>query len=61
MYTFSFNEDLLFFLDLQHLYLLLKSIPSAAEALIQEIQKHISSIGLEVVNSLRGDNVSKVH
>ncbi|KAG8188555.1 hypothetical protein JTE90_007163 [Oedothorax gibbosus] len=46
--------------DLQHLYLLLKSIPSALEALIQEIQKHISSIGLEVVNSLRGDNIPQL-
>ncbi|CAL1289547.1 unnamed protein product [Larinioides sclopetarius] len=44
--------------DLQHLYLLLKSIPSAAEALIQELQQHITKNGLEAVNALRGDNVS---
>lgn len=43
--------------DLRNLYLLLKSIPSALEALIQELQQHIAKNGLEVVNSLRGDNI----
>ncbi|GFY78728.1 cullin-2 [Trichonephila inaurata madagascariensis] len=43
--------------DLRNLYLLLKSIPSALEALILELQQHITKNGLEVVNSLRGDNI----
>lgn len=40
------------------MFRLLQSIPSGAEALIQEVQQHITKIGLDVVNSLRGDNVS---
>lgn len=47
-----------FNVDLRHMFLLLKSIPSGAEALIFEVQQHITKIGLDVVNSLRGDNVS---
>ncbi len=40
------------------MFRLLQSIPSGAEALIQEVQQHITKIGLDVVNSLRGENVS---
>ncbi|XP_054709882.1 cullin-2-like [Uloborus diversus] len=46
--------------DLHHMYLLLKSIPSGAEALILEVQKHITKIGLDVVNNLRGDNIPQL-
>ncbi|GIX95302.1 cullin-2 [Caerostris darwini] len=40
--------------DMQHLYMLLKSVPAAAEALIMEVQQHIVKNGLEAINSLRG-------
>lgn len=46
--------------DLRHMFLLLKSIPSGAEALIQEVQQHITKIGLDVVNSLRGENIPQL-
>ncbi|XP_071038251.1 cullin-2 isoform X4 [Parasteatoda tepidariorum] len=46
--------------DLQHLYLLLKSIPSASDALIQELQQHITKRGLDVVYNLKGDNVPQL-
>lgn len=55
---FLVSKSMPFILDLRNMFLLLKSIPSGSEALIQEVQQHITKIGLDVVNSLRGDNVS---
>ncbi|KFM57787.1 Cullin-2, partial [Stegodyphus mimosarum] len=46
--------------DLQHMFLLLKSIPSGAEALIQEVQQHITKVGLERISSLRGENIPQL-
>jgi hypothetical protein len=40
------------------MYKLLKPIPNGFGLLVDEVQQHITNIGLEAVKSLKGDNVS---
>lgn len=46
--------------DLQHMYMLLKSIHNGLDALVLEVQQYITKIGLEAINSLRGENIPQL-
>lgn len=46
--------------DLQNMYVLLKPIPGGLGALIQEVQQHITKIGVDAVSNLRGDNIPQL-
>ena len=39
------------------MYKLLKPIPNGLTQLVEEVQSHITNIGLEAVKGLKGDNV----
>lgn len=43
--------------DLENMYKLLKPIHGGLQLLIQEVEEHIKSVGLEAVKNLKGDNV----
>jgi hypothetical protein len=40
------------------MYKLLKPVPNGLGLLVDEVQHHITNIGLEAVKGLKGDNVS---
>lgn len=42
------------------MYKLLKPIPNGLYKLVEEVQTHITNIGMESVKGLKGDNVSKL-
>ncbi|XP_076327537.1 cullin-2-like isoform X2 [Tachypleus tridentatus] len=46
--------------DLQNMYTLLKPVHGGPDALIRQVQQHITRIGLESVNNLRGDNIPQM-
>jgi hypothetical protein len=50
----------LFVLDLRNMYKLLKPITNGLGLLVDEVQHHITNIGLEAVRGLKGDNVRKI-
>ena len=45
------------YIDLRNMYKLLKPFPNGLTVMVEEVQNHIARIGLEAVNSLKGDNV----
>ena len=45
-------------LDLRNMYKLLKPVINGLGLLVDEVQHHITNIGLEGVKGLKGDNVS---
>ena len=55
---FTFDNKLLFILDLRNMYKLLKPVTNGLGLLVDEVQHHITNIGLEAVRGLKGENVS---
>jgi hypothetical protein len=41
------------------MYKLLKPFPNGLTVMVEEVQTHIARIGLEAVNGLKGENVSR--
>ena len=45
------------FIDLANMYRLLKPITSAQQTLLDEVQAHIKTQGLDAISGLKGDTV----
>ena len=44
--------------DLENMYTLLKPTHGGLNLLVQEVEEHIKTVGLEAVNNLKGDSIS---
>ena len=51
------NLDLVNVLDLANMYRLLKQITSAQQTLLDEVQAHIKTQGLDAISGLKGETV----
>ena len=51
------NLDLVNVLDLANMYRLLKPITSAQQTLLDEVQAHIKTQGLDAISGLKGETV----
>ena len=48
------------FIDLANMYRLLKPITSAQQTLLDEVQAHIKTQGLDAISGLKGDTVRQL-
>ena len=53
------NRHMSRFADLRNMYRLLSPIQNGLGVLVTEVEEHIKQVGLEVVTSLQGQNVSE--